>query len=470
MKAIVVTRGRGVIRVALGVVVAGTLVGPAAAGRAQGLPAPSLGGFQGVGAASGLHTLYNPANLLPIPPPVDIGAPDAYTTIASGPQTFARASVLDPGDLLANPDAFLSLASSSYRAGTLPAYPFRVSAESGVGAPTAESNPGPGLDARVSATGAGSTAEAVMPAASAPAVATVGSMTAHTTTETDGATVGVTARSEITGFNLLGVVRIDSVVTDLTATSDGTRTTFGGGTSVVGATVLGQAVTIDADGIHQARGSAPLLRGVVGSLTGSLNDILARIGIRVTVSGPVEVSDATAGQRGSDGLRIDMELSPRTLPQLAAVLKAVPPVDLPVKGAPTVGDVLALAKARHLVALELGRGLVSLAARPAVSFPSAEPFTSPAPTGSGSVTGAPSFSPASPPAPPGGDATPFIAAPFASRPATRTSAPGAPIGAGVGALVLLALLASPFVGELLARLGGTVLGAGVGESCTWEEP
>ena len=37
------------------------------------------------------------------------------------------------------------------------------------------------------------------------------------------------------------------------------------------------------------------------------------------------------------------------------------------------------------------------------------------------------------------------------------------------AVVLLALLASPFIGELLARLGAGVLAADRSEPCSWEE-
>jgi hypothetical protein len=456
-------RGRRTVRVVLGLLVAGTLLGPARAGDAETAPA-DLGGFQGTAAASGLHALYNPSGLLPIPPPVDIGAPDALATIASGPQTFARASVLDPGDLLANPDAFLALASAGYPAGTLPAYPFRVSASSGVGAPSAESNPGPGLNSRVSVDNGGSTAQATMPAVDAPAVATVGSMTAKTTTRTDGPTVTVTARSQVSGINVLGLVTIDSVVTDLTATSDGNTTKFTGGTKVVGASVLGQPVSIDADGVHQAPGSAPALQGVISSLTGSLNDILRNVGMRITVAGPVEVSGGAAGQRATDGLRIDLEFSPTTFPQLAALIKALPPIDNPLPGTPSIEDVLAATQARHLASIELGRGLVALEARPAVAF---TPPTSPTTPSGGAEL--PAYTPVSPGF--GLPSMPVTGTPLAPGPPVRTSdTSDVPTGVGVGSLVLLALLASPFIGELLARFGTAVLAADRSESCSWEEP
>jgi hypothetical protein len=85
--------------------------------------AGTLGGYQGTAASSGVHAFYNLGNILPTPPPVDLAVPDTLATIASGPSTFARASVADPGDLLANPDVVLSLASAAYPAGTLPPNP-----------------------------------------------------------------------------------------------------------------------------------------------------------------------------------------------------------------------------------------------------------------------------------------------------------------------------------------------------------
>jgi hypothetical protein len=368
--------------------------------------------------------------------------------------------VLDPGDLLANPDAILAVASAAYPAGTLPPYPFRISAQSGIGEPTVESNPGPGLHAQVSVTEEGSAAKATLPAADAPAIATVGSLAAETSTRTDGSTVTVTSRSQVAGFNLLGMVTIDSVVTDLTATSDGTETTFTGGTEVLGASVFGVPVTIDADGIDVAPGTPPLLAGVLGPLTRNLNDVLASLGIRITVAGPVEVSGATAGQRGSDGLRIDLELSASTVPGLLHLLDALPPIENPLPGAPSIEDVLVVARTRHLASIQLGRGLVSLAARPGVSFDPTTPTTG-GPTFPGVGSTPPTFGvPSTPLSPP----PPAPTAPVDASDATPISA-----GVGVGGLVLLALLASPFAGDLLGRLSTAVLAAGGATSCSWEE-
>src|SRR3546814_4938689 len=71
-----------------------------------------------------------------------------------------------------------------------------------------------------------------MPNLSAPAVLTAGTLASTATTTFDGSTVTVHARSELSGLDLAGLVKIESVVTDLTATTDGATTTLSGGTVV----------------------------------------------------------------------------------------------------------------------------------------------------------------------------------------------------------------------------------------------
>ncbi len=442
-------------RIVLAVVVAATLVDLAPpAARAQDAE-PGLAGYQGRAAASGLHAMYNPAGLLPLPPPVDLGAPDALATIASGPSTFARASVLDPGDLLASPDALLAQASTDYPAGAIPPYPFRVSATSGVGEPAVESNPAPGLHARVEVGDGTSLARATMPALDAPAVATVGSMSAVAGTETDGSQVTVHARVELSGIDILGLVKISSVVTDLTATSSGGDAELTGGTTVVGAEVLGQAVRIDADGVHPA-GSPSLLGGLLDPLVVGVNDILGQVGIDISVAGPVRTEGGSTDELATNGLRIGMELSPRTLPALAQLIGSLPPLENPVPGAPSVEDLLALAQARHLVAVELGRGSVSLLARTGAPLGDSVPL---GPTGSVDLPSTtPSFSlpdTAGPSIPPATDA-----------PTVPTEPVSIPKGAGMGAAVLLVLLSMPFVGDRIARICAAVLATDRSTTCT----
>ena len=431
-------------RIALALVASSTLLG---AGPAEGqdvAPPSTLGGYAGRALASGLQATYAPEGLIPTGPPIDLGAPDALATIASGPSTFARASAADPGDLLANPDALLTLASSDYPQGTIPAYPYRVSASSGVGDPNAESNPAPGLNARVSAGANGSSARATMPALAAPAVATVGSMASSATTKLDGSTVTVHSRAELNGIDVLGgIFHIESIVTDLTATSSGAATKLEGGTVVTGATVMDRPVTIDEKGV----------RGSVGGV--EANTILRAAGIAVTLPGPIDLEGDQAGQRASTGLRIEIGASDEQVPGLPDVLGGLPPLPA------FVEDLIAAARARHLVRIDLGRGIVDLSARAVPSF--AVP-TPPVPSIAPPIVETPS-EPLAPAAAP-------IAAPEADAPTTETPVPAAEVGplslgTGVGALAVLMLLVQPFVGDQLARIGGLQL-ADAQEACPWE--
>jgi hypothetical protein len=431
------------LRAFLLLVVAATFLAPAPPSDAQ--TDTVLGGYQGLASASGVHALYNIEGLLPLPPPVDIGSPDAYTTIVTGPTTFARASVADPGDLLASPDTLLGLAIPGYPAGTVPPYPFRIAASSGVGAPTAESNPAPGLNARVAANDGDSLAEATMPAANAPAVVTAGTSLARATTKTDGSTVTVRALSRTTGISLLGLLTIDSLVTDLTATSVGQATKLTGKTTVTGAKFRGRRVTIDAKGVH--------------SPVGSLNEQLKKLGLRVAVAGPFEVSGGKSGQLGSTGLRIDFRFGADSVPGLVDAIDSLPPIDNPIPGAPVAPeDILAAAKAHNLASVEIGRGLVSLSARESAVFDVELPTALPdLPVLSlGESFDLPS--------------APLALTPGAPRaPLRATPAASIPTATGVGALILLALLAIPFIGDLIARACGAVLATNETEMCAMEE-
>lgn len=452
-------------RAALVLVAASTLLGtPAGPARpAAAQTAGALAGVQGRAGATGVAVAYRPEGLLPIASPVDLSSPDALATISSGPTTFARASVADPGDLLANPDALLALGSSDWEPGTIPPYPYRVSASSGTGAPEAESSPAPGLHARAAVEPTGSVAQATMPFLAAPAVATAGSIATEATTTTDGSTVTVWARSEVTDFDLLGILTIESVVSEVTASSDGTDTTVSGGTTITGASVLGEPVTIDATGVHGDAPSGPadpVLGDVVGSGGGSVDELLAGAGLAVTLVGPVAQDGETSGQLAAAGLRIELTTTDDTRAALGQLAALVPPTD-----APAVEDLLALGQVRHVVRIDLARGFVSLTAR-------ARPAPRPLGSAGVSAAGTPSFGAGSLVG-----AAPLGRAPAAAPPGAPAASPAAPaqpaattsLAGGIGALALLALLAQPFAGARLAALATALLAPGAAGSCAREE-
>jgi hypothetical protein len=285
-----------------------------------------------------------------------------------------------------------------------------------------------------------------MPALAAPGVATAGSISSLATTKTDGASVTIRARTEVQNFNFLGIVTIASLVTDISATSDGEKTSVAGGTVVTGAEMQGKPVTIDAGGVHGPNGD--------------LNKQLAAVGISITLAGPVAQEGQTAGQLTAAGLHIVLDSKPAS-PVLGQLAALVPPTD-----APFVEDLLVLAQTRHLQYIDVGRGLVSLAARGRFATESAPlDLGSDLPLPSATVEAANLVGDtlAAPSAPlVGTDAAPRRAA--ASQPANDTT-----LAAGIGALALLALLAQPLLGRQLARLATGLLAPGAAGSCPQEE-
>lgn len=473
-------RARATACMVLGLIAASTLLGSSA--RAQtddeapaGSSVQPLGGYQGRAHSSGIHLFYNPQGVLPTAAILDVGTPDALATIASGPATFARASIADPGDLLVNPDALLTQADPSYPSGSVPAYPFRISANSTVGAPSTTQQPAPGLESRVQATPEGSTAESVIASSDAPGIASIGSVRSHATTTFDGATVTVKARTVVSNFELLGVLAVNSIITDVTATSSGGDTNVEGSTEVSGATFMGQPVIIDEEGIRTDpeadKPTLPLLGPIGEALPADLSKALEDVGIRISLPGPVVQDGQTAGTIGSTGLRIDFELSERTAPVLGQLLGALPSLDSPVPGAPSPADVIVLLRATHLAAIDVGRAEASLTTRPAFVAPPFEASDTGATPSVGASTPIPALSPPiarTPGLPPAPAGSPAAGAPAAPAVPLET-APAASLAAGIGALALLALLAQPFLGDRLARAGAAVLATGPTDTCPLEE-
>lgn len=436
-----VTRG---LRIVAGLVIASALLG---AGPARAQDTPSLAGYTGTASSSGIYVTYAPQGLLPIASPVDFGAPDALATVNTGPATFARASVLDPGDLLANPDALLALFSAAYPAGTLPPYPYRIVASSGAGQPNAESAPAPGLNARVEADSSRSSAVATMAGTATPGIATFGALRSDATAKIEDDTVTVHARTEVGDINVLGIVTIKSVVTDLVASSTDGETKVSGGTEVLGAMVAGQPVRIDSEGIRSAA-------------TGlDLAGLLAPLGIKITLAGPVSFEGGgPVGQLASAGLRIDVALSTTNLPGLDELLGSLPAIEPIAPGAPSIDDVLTLARTRHLASIEFARGIVTLNTRSAASRSAGIPLT----------PSSPSFVPSSPQLEFGLDGLPR---PSTSSGAAVTGSPAmaGSLDPGLAGIAVLLLLLQPLAADVLARLAVAQLATDQGE-CPWEDP
>src|SRR3546814_11241432 len=87
-----------------------------------------------------------------------------------------------------------------------------------------------------------------MPKAIAPAIASFGTLSSLATTDVGGSTVTVRARSEMSGFSLLDVLKIESIVTAITVSSTAEETTVTGAPTLAGATLPGPPAHLTAPG------------------------------------------------------------------------------------------------------------------------------------------------------------------------------------------------------------------------------
>jgi hypothetical protein len=234
-------------------------------------------------------------------------------------------------------------------------------------------------------------------------VLSVQSSTAHSLQSFKGTTLVMTAESVMKGVDIGGQLHIDQIHSTVSATIDGTHPATGSAvTTVTGATLAGQAVTIDSAGVHAAG------QGDHGQLRQQLNKALANLashGIKVRSLGTQKLVKTHQVLAASNGLLINF----RT------------PVNLPTSKVPVVGS---SPNGDYFGTITVGGAGVSAFAQPAVPFGSGPiPVpTTPATTGSvppattGSVGPAPPQGPQTGPAPTGGQ-PPAVAQHAAAKPA-----------------------------------------------------
>jgi hypothetical protein len=267
----------------------------------------------------------------------------------------------------------------------------------------------------------------------------------------------------------MGVIHIDSIVTDLVASSNAADAASDGTTIVSGATVLGQPAVIDATGVHLTQpassdsSSSSAATSPLGPLTGPLtpaldpvdqllvstlgtanadvNQLLSQGGIDVRLVEPNEVKSGAEVSRLASGVLVTITYNGSTEPVLSNILNAIPIESLPSQGVGPVpftspqSMVLAL-KATHIETIGLAAGHVHAVAAPpfAYTFPSVGAI-SPLTTG-GSTSGSTGFTTKTPAlgtgatAPTGGGSSIGAASPVAF-------VGGEPLAAALAVLLLL---------------------------------
>lgn len=384
---------------------------------------PSLGGYSVDSRATGLRVGYDAPGSLAIGPVLDAGAPEAQSRLATGPVGSSLSSLAYPGSLILGLGPLLAAAGQEPPV-PLPEYPLLVEASSS-GATEASDQTAPG--SAMYALADQNVVEAVTTLAGTGAddVLGFGGSESRTSGRATDVTIGEAraSMSDIVGIG--GLLRIDSVVTELEATSDGASAASGGRTVVTGATFAGQPITIGPDGVRfvdapEAPGGAlgqlgqvvdPLSALLVQILEqrGSLNAALEATGISIRLAEPRVVEAGATAERASEGLVIefDQELGDTQLVSVFDLIPLLP--DVP--GAPLQpNDFVQLLQARQVSSVAIASAGVAVSASPPFDLPEFEINIADTPvpdlstgggvgTGNGSVNAVPGAAPSSPSSP-----------------------------------------------------------------------
>lgn len=423
-----------------------------------------LGGYTLVGRANAVRLLYDLPGSLPIGPLVEVAAPEATTRLATGPVGSALSAMGYPGPIVLGWEALM--AQGGFESPLpIPDYPLAVSATTSGPTEVRDDRTVPGGSMHARAEGAEAEAVTVSPSNDAsPILSIAGSRSSSRSSVAS--TAETTATVEVAGVVALGgMLRIDSVRSALRASSDGETGRTGGGTTVAGASFLGQPVEIDGDGIRFTDPppaadpvAAPLDAALAEVLSqfGGLDEALAEAGIRIRLADPRATGAGAAAELVTEGvtIEIEQELGAGPLGQLLALVPLLPDVPGPPVGP---NDLVQVIQARQVTSISIGRAEVAAAAAPAFELPPLGPGAIPP---GGNVPVAEGASPSGSPA--------FGGGPSGAGP---PGAPGTPAGALTGPIADTGPLGLPGVvgpGVVLAALvGGVLLSLGTRKLPDW---
>jgi hypothetical protein len=344
-------RTRVLWALALGAATAGPALAAAPAGAAT-----SLGGFTVSALGEGSTASYEQPNApIPATPTVELDEGYAATTDNFGPSGTATASVLYPGQVVANAGPELSSLEPGLPLPAAPVWPVQaqssypqspnnatddqpgvtMSATSSAGGNAATSRFGNAPSGGAGACASGGLTVPALPSlttSSTPSPATaIGASSALAELQSSSATSAsttangvakATATATVTCVSLLGgLITVGSVTSSATATSNGTAAQLAGATTVTGAALDGEPVTIDGSGIHAAGQSSPSDPALP-----TLEQALTKLGITVTVTNPTDSVKGSTGSRKLDGLRISVDLT--TLDKQADTYSALLPASV----------------------------------------------------------------------------------------------------------------------------------------------
>jgi hypothetical protein len=473
-----------------GILAAAALIPTAAPAQPQTvepLAPPTLSGYDVQGRAGGLVVGYDIPGRLPLSPLIDVAVPDAQSAVGVGPAGSASASLGYPGPLVLSLDTvFAQFAGTE---SPLPPYPFIVRAPSAAGTSVLDTTSLPGGRMEAIAEGGRSLAHAVLPAKATLPILDLGTVDSRSETIVSGDAATSHVRVQVDGVEIPGLLSIDSLVTDLKVTSNGSEVIDEGTTKLEGVRVLGREAVVDGDGIRFTKAAAseiakllapvadglnpvieglspvvdglgPATAGVGAILQGDptgLRTVLEESGISIRLAQPRFAGAGGAGTLVGAGLVVefDADLDDTPLAQLVGLFDLLPPLPevpgLPLQ--PT--DLIAAIRARHVGQIGIAAGRVSVTAK--------VPATRSQPGGSnidfpdlGGSTG--TFTPVQPPG--------FDSDPNAPTPDARPVALRLPLGDLVGWRMVLLGIAAALVASLFTRrLPDVALAAAQASTC-----
>lgn len=438
-----------------------------------------LGGYSLKAEGAPVRVLVDDPNAA-IPRDTGVAAAEVdpnYTlaTVATGPNALGLASNAWPGNLIGTGLPAINE--------NIPQYPAKVEARYPDG-PYEGVSPDGGVATSSTATGLDATATADGAPTNKPSTVTIGDAFSHSSASVTSKNVAVaTVTSSVKDVSILaGVIKIDSVTTTVTTTSDGTKPTSKGSTVISGLTVNGVGYSVDENGAHVGGNGLPVPPLVTPS---QLDDL----GIHIEGVVQSGSTSSTSANRTASGLviRIDTKVFRAALtpaidplrPYYSQVVESLPPGDpfasvkpqlyYLLNATPNITYVFGAASARSAAVLPIS---FDFGPPTFPSFPGSDgavgaPPTLPRGDAGGFVSGPPDTGTALPPTV-GGPVTPPVLQPPGTTPvALATDADFTGIAAGK---LLLALLFAGGVGWGLTRLLGAAGGLPLGLGCRLGAP
>jgi hypothetical protein len=356
------------------VMVAGSIAGIASASADQ---PPALGFFDVTASSAGIGASFGDPNSQPYPVAAGL-VPNSVASLSTGPSGQAQSSVLWPGPLLGNAGSLANVIGTPLPPEVVSSANDPVVARASAGGGGSDEQTLGPMAAKVE--GSDSRAATALDDVDAPGVVTAAKVVATAHSYLEGATAVSIGASTLQGVDVAGVLHISNIHTVAKGTTDGTTAATKQEVIVSGATLNGQAVTIDRDGIHAGSGTVPL-----GSALTGAKPALDPMGIRAFVTEPL-AQTSSGGAASIESGSLVVEWSPPgstysftvVLGGSSANVRATPATD----AASAVGDVFTPGSDAVLPApAPLGGDVAPVAASP-------EPATAPAPH-TGPATGAP---------------------------------------------------------------------------------